>query len=557
MTFQRCSTRFFSHRIPVSRALCLLGAMLLAHSAVLCPAQEQIQGVHSVPAAAAPRILHNPNADSALRVGADPALPRIPTELRSLILDGYFSIATAQLKEMLAKPELPAGVQREDVQWQIEKLQRIAQDYDLSREDLVKKLRSEIRDFQDIELDQWIAGGLVDRMVLNGEERFFGATISNLAFLSPEIRARKIGADSDSKLGRFVLTEISRLRKQYEADGKSPLAPRQFRVYMNHSVHAPASREGQQLHSWMPFPREFPFQTDIRLVESFPTNPDVAPPDALQRTVHFKQTVKAEQLTSYSITYEYTSWARVTKLDIGKADWLDPNSPLRREWTREEPPHVVFVPELRVLYQEIAGEDRNPTRLARKFYEWISENIRYSYAREYSTLDNISLYCAARRAGDCGQEALLFITLCRMAGIPARWQSGWTCYPHWKGMHDWTEIYLEPHGWIPVDPYMGIWAAQYLDRFTEAERRTIRDFYFGNMDAYRLTANAAHQAPFQPLKKGWRSDTVDNQRGEMEWADATNLYFNEFKRKMVISEATTPAVAQQPMPAKAGAETRY
>lgn len=557
MTTKRIAAKPLSSCWTPSRAACFLGAMLFLRSAALCPAQEQRRDAQAAPAAASAKILHNPNTDTVLRVGADPTVRGIPVDIRSLILDGHFSIAIEQLKELLGKPQLPMGVEREDVQWQIEKLRRIARDYDLTREDLLKSLRRDLRDFQEIELDRWIAEGLVDRMILDGEERFVGATLSNLTFLSPEIRARKIGADGDSKLGRFVLAEISRLRRQSETEGKSLLAPRRFNVYMNHSVTAPASRDGQILRSWMPFPREFPFQTDILLLESFPPKPDIAPPDALQRTVHFKQTAKAEQLTSFSITYEYTSWARVTKIDLGKADWLDPNSPLRREWTREEPPHVVYVPEIRAIYEEIAGEDRNPTRLARKFYDWISEHIRYSYAREYSTLDNISLYCAARRAGDCGQEALLFITLCRMAGIPARWQSGWTCYPHWRGMHDWTEIHLEPHGWIPVDPYMGIWATQHLDRFTEAERRTIRDFYFGSMDAYRLAANAAHQAPFHPPKRGWRSDTVDNQRGEMEWADGTNLYFNEFRRRMIITEAATAVTSPPPLPAKAGAETRY
>ena len=57
--------------------------------------------------------------------------------------------------------------------------------------------------------------------------------------------------------------------------------------------------------------------------------------------------------------------------------------------------------------------------------------------------------------GDCGQEAMLFITLCRLNGVPARWQSGWNTFSRDKSNHDWTEIYLAPYGWMPADPYMG------------------------------------------------------------------------------------------------------
>ena len=82
-----------------------------------------------------------------------------------------------------------------------------------------------------------------------------------------------------------------------------------------------------------------------------------------------------------------------------------------------------------MLAGRIVGDETNSLRVAKAFYDWIGSNIKYSYAREYSTLTNISDYCLCNRYGDCGQEAMLFITLCRSRGIPARWQTGWDLYP--------------------------------------------------------------------------------------------------------------------------------
>ena len=131
---------------------------------------------------------------------------------------------------------------------------------------------------------------------------------------------------------------------------------------------------------------------------------------------------------------------------------------------------------MRALSQQIVGEETNPCLKAKKCYDWIAEHIKYSYAIEYSTIRNISDYCRRKGYGDCGQEALLFITLCRLNGIPARWQSGWNTFPGDKAIHDWSEIYLAPYGWVPVDPYMGLWAMRYAN--TLKPRAAARDARF-------------------------------------------------------------------------------
>jgi len=76
----------------------------------------------------------------------------------------------------------------------------------------------------------------------------------------------------------------------------------------------------------------------------------------------------------------------------------------------------------------------------------------YSFVRKYSTIINIPEYAALNFKGDCGIQALLFITLCRCVKIPAKWQSGLAVTPYHVGCHDWAQFYVEPYGWLFADP---------------------------------------------------------------------------------------------------------
>ena len=179
----------------------------------------------------------------------------------------------------------------------------------------------------------------------------------------------------------------------------------------------------------------------------------------------------------------------------------------------EEDPHIVFTPYIRSLVAELTGGVEDPLEKARRIYDFITLNMNYTFMPAYFVLENISENCARNFTGDCGVFALLFITLCRCAGIPAQWQSGLTAEPDLScGCHDWARFYIPGHGWLYADPSYGIGAR----RKGKEERRK---FYFGNMDPYRMVANNRFQAPFTVEKAQWRADPYDNQTGEMETAD--------------------------------------
>jgi transglutaminase-like putative cysteine protease len=126
--------------------------------------------------------------------------------------------------------------------------------------------------------------------------------------------------------------------------------------------------------------------------------------------------------------------------------------------------------------------------------------------------------------------ALLFITLCRCAGVPARWESGWKAEPGFCGAHDWTQFYAAPYGWLYADPSFGAGAAR-------EGNETRRTFYFGNLDCYRMSSNTAFQSDFDVPMKHWRADPYDNQVGEMELS-SRGLRYEEFERTKEVLEFT-------------------
>ena len=86
-------------------------------------------------------------------------------------------------------------------------------------------------------------------------------------------------------------------------------------------------------------------------------------------------------------------------------------------------PHIVFTPYIRALAAELSKGCETPLEKARNFYDFITLNFKYTYMPAYFSLEDIPGNCARTFTGDCGVFALLFITLCRCAGIPAQWQS--------------------------------------------------------------------------------------------------------------------------------------
>jgi transglutaminase-like putative cysteine protease len=222
---------------------------------------------------------------------------------------------------------------------------------------------------------------------------------------------------------------------------------------------------------------------------------------------------------------EYTGYADYAGVDFYAPATVTKDPDLVRLYTKEEAPHIIFSDKIKDLSRSIVGDEKNPATILKLIYDWMNANIPWAGAREYSTIPNISEYCVDKKYGDCGIQSLLLITLCRYNGIPAKWQSGWMVLPDEVNLHDWCEVYLDQYGWFPVDPSF---------KLLPADNEKVRYFYVNGIDPYHFVVNNDISKPLYPAKIYPRSETVDFQRGELEWRGG-NLYFDTWDYDMKVS----------------------
>ncbi len=433
---------------------------------------------------------------------------------------GEHQIAHARIDAALAKPALAENL-RQALLFQRERAQRIASEFTLDEAQVRARLLSQIPDLRDDEFSAWDRQGQLEHLFINGEKRYFRKAVSNLFYVNPAALARRAKTAPRFLDDAPLYAPHAHHRQVIEAalaSGRTAVEKKTLRIRQRITVKKDAVPDGETLRVWLPFPRHIPgHQDNIRIVSSHPSPARIAGDEALQRTAYFEVPAKAGSETKISIEYETDIHARYHVIDADKVTASGSDGVLA-EHLAERPPHIVFSDKLKAFSRAVVGEEKNPYRIAQKLFAAVDQ-IPWAGAREYSTLSNISDYAFSAGHADCGQQTLLLITLLRMNGIPARWQSGWEFSDaKFDTMHDWAQVYFAPHGWVPVDVTHGVLAA---------DDARLKWFYLGGLDSYRLIFNDDYSREFSPAKQHFRSETVDLQRGEVEWRNG-NLYFDQW-----------------------------
>lgn len=383
-----------------------------------------------------------------------------------------------------------------------ERLRRLPTQYPWNRAQALEKLRSLVPDVTEEELERLELAGLVDFLYLNGEKRYFVRFHRTLAKYPDMMRRQGKTVDGRSP---WLDPMIETIREKGVLRRRITL---ETSVYVDEKDFVPGT-----YRAWLPFPAASAQQSDIRLLAGEPDS--IAPSDAAARTAFWERELQKPQ--PFTLRYSYVSCIRYADPlhQPAPEQPLYPDAPpVREEDLAEEGAYMRFTPYLRALEKELSEGAKTPVEKAWRYYQFITTRVRYSFMRDYFQVDNHGEYCAVNLKGDCGLQALLFILLCRIGGIPARWQSGMSIDEDYVGSHDWAQFYLDGWGWLFCDPSYGGGAY----RNGSKERHA---FYFGNLDPMRMVANCCYQAELTPPMEHFRVDPFDNQSGELERLGAT------------------------------------
>ncbi len=392
---------------------------------------------------------------------------------------------------------------------------RLHRDFPYTADDIIRL----IPDISPDDIAQYIKDGYIESYCFGDTIRFHKKAPRNVKLLAPGLSGFKGRGSTSAQSRRDIVDNIIE-----NSPGDGTISNRQLVTY-RFTIDVPTVDilKGDTLDVWMPVPMLTERQPSVNIISTYPAQYTISNPRrSVHNTIHFRQPVQNDT-THFEYVGQFEVGARYFSPDYIKKNIQPYNkdSDNYKKFTSFESPNIVYLPQA----HEIVGNETDPFKCSEIVYDYIIRNFPWAGAREYSTIPCIPEYVIKQHHGDCGQVSLLYVSLMRSLGIPARWESGWMLHPGEKNLHDWAEVYFEGVGWVPVDASFG--------RYTNSDKEATVNFYSTGMDQWRLAANCGVNGEFFPNKKYIRSETVDSQMGEVECTKG-NLFYPGWDQHLEI-----------------------
>jgi hypothetical protein len=172
---------------------------------------------------------------------------------------------------------------------------------------------------------------------------------------------------------------------------------------------------------------------------------------------------------SFTVVYQIDSSDRsIPEIDPMGAEPISRIPPeLVGEFCFESETFPVGNEEIRALAYRLAANETSVLGMVNRLLDWFVENVSYG-TLEVPRYANETLLSGF---GDCDDQAMLLVTMCRALGIPSLLQVGpvfhegiddeWSYWDgHLKvkqqgvGWHGWALVFIPPWGWLPIEMTM-------------------------------------------------------------------------------------------------------
>lgn len=457
----------------------------------------------------------------------------LPSPVQQMKERGNLEEAEAYLQHLLETGEcLPE--ERRRFRAELEILRRLPAEYPYTRAEALELVRRYVPNFSEADFDSLLMKGKIFWRYLDGEARFFGRFFDSLcktdSFFAEA--AEKRGHRIPGSDRRLLQESAEKMREQGELSVR-------ITVRAELELEKAFFREGALVRAYLPLPRVTEEQGDI-VLEEMSAGGQLGAESAAQRVVFWEERLGENHPFLLSYRFLHTERYRdvyglAERMQAeGRAEKQSENETTKygaEKQTESGYDSALFPPSayLRSLAAALTEGVTEPLVKAKCFYDFITKQVRYSFMPSYFCLDRMAERCAMDRVGDCGIQALLFLSLCEAVGIPARWESGLKTEPKFIGAHDWVRFYTPSFGWRAADLSYGGSAWKRGDEL-------LHRFYFGNVDPWRMAANARILGETGFPEPEFRADPYDNQVGEMA-LDGRGLHYEEFRRRKEVLRA--------------------
>ncbi|MFH1956400.1 MAG: transglutaminase-like domain-containing protein [Patescibacteria group bacterium] len=247
--------------------------------------------------------------------------------------------------------------------------------------------------------------------------------------------------------------------------------PKKFNI--RYSATLISNKKDNKIQIWIAKPENSLFQKINKFIISEKTKSSYK--DFQGNKILFFE-FKDQKNIAIQIDIGVTLWK--SKFDLGQERIFlpDVSDQLFKRYTKSEK-FLEQTQEIKKLAKEITKNSKNDLDKIKSIFIFIAKNFKYCYPVKKRGVKNLDLN---KLSGDCGEYSSLFVTMCRISGIPARNNTGFVIFPKQRKIseHGWASIYLKPYGWVDIDPQYAS-----LEKNINIGLRK----YFGQRTDYRIT----------------------------------------------------------------------
>jgi len=337
-------------------------------------------------------------------------------------------------------------------------------------------------------INSWIENKELEYYFYDGKEHYFEDAVSNLIYRHLDLM---YASTTEQQVYNDLILKINQLAEEKpENTWKQYQKPVTY--HGTHTISIPRQElpEVGTYRIWLPIPINNGPQTQVTLDFVTPEKWVKQPPSIDDDIGLLYMEVPMEDLAEdlfIQVKFSFTHYEQRFTVNPQNIGEYAKDSELYKKYTRSYG-NTEITSDIHKKAAEIVGTETNPYFAARRIYDYVVNNIDYSFMPHLALWPRSSQtesdYVHKYLRGDCGAQSMYFTALCRSIGIPARTTGGFQLFSGEFGGHFWAELYLPNYGWIPVDT-SAAQSALYSKDATLEQKQTFIDYFFGSQDSMR------------------------------------------------------------------------